>query len=466
MASSIRSSSGESVRPPALALAFSSPFAASFTELLTGSDDQEPLRLGMSQEAGGGVAKFKSAPPPSLPLSPPPLSPSFFSFPTGLSLTDLLDSPVLLSSSSILPSPTTGSLPAQHLSWGFPGAKDENRACSDFSFQSQLQLPNSTVGVLESGNCRARVEERAPARASASSDIPTQQGNSQAPREKRSDDGFNWRKYGQKHVRGSENPRSYYKCTHPNCSMKKKVERSPADGQITEIVYKGSHNHPKPQSARRNSAQATHAILPFEASMPADSALTPADSSVSFGDDDADTSHKSNTDAEEFDEDECEAKRRKKECDGEELSTTGSRAIREPRVVVQTPSDVDILDDGYRWRKYGQKVVKGNPNPRSYYKCTTMGCPVRKHVERASTDPRSVITTYEGKHSHEVPQGRGSSTGHTISRPQPHEAKSNLLQPSPVMAARSNRLSVNNPYDRMLQNSVDYGAPTLQMLQH
>ena len=41
-----------------------------------------------------------------------------------------------------------------------------------------------------------------------------------------------------------------------------------------------------------------------------------------------------------------------------------TRAIREPRVVVQTTSEVDILDDGYRWRKYGQKVVKGNPNPR------------------------------------------------------------------------------------------------------
>ena len=118
-----------------------------------------------------------------------------------------------------------------------------------------------------------------------------------------------------------------------------------------------------------------------------------------------------------------------------------TRAIREPRVVVQTTSDVDIFDDGYRWRKYGQKVVKGNPNPRflqnsvkcllslnkthlslrcnkqcllfcrSYYKCTAPGCTVRKHVERASHDLKSVITTYEGKHDHEVPAARNSSHG-------------------------------------------------------
>ena len=72
--------------------------------------------------------------------------------------------------------------------------------------------------------------------------------------QKRSEDGYCWRKYGQKQVKGSENPRSYYKCSYPGCPTKKKVERSP-EGYITEIVYKGSHNHPKPQPGRRSSGQ-------------------------------------------------------------------------------------------------------------------------------------------------------------------------------------------------------------------
>ncbi|PNT65629.1 hypothetical protein BRADI_4g45290v3 [Brachypodium distachyon] len=63
-------------------------------------------------------------------------------------------------------------------------------------------------------------------------------------------DGYNWRKYGQKQVKGSEFPRSYYKCTYPTCPVKRKVETT-LDGQIAEIVYNGEHNHPKPHLSKK-----------------------------------------------------------------------------------------------------------------------------------------------------------------------------------------------------------------------
>ena len=56
--------------------------------------------------------------------------------------------------------------------------------------------------------------------------------------------------------------------------------------------------------------------------------------------------------------------RRKDDGDGKGISMSRKRSAREERVILRTVSDVDIFDDGYRWRKYGQKVVKGNPNPR------------------------------------------------------------------------------------------------------
>jgi len=66
----------------------------------------------------------------------------------------------------------------------------------------------------------------------------------------------------------------------------------------------------------------------------------------------------------------------------------------------ETNSDVDYLDDGYNWRKYGQKSVKGSPHPRSYYKCTFHNCPVKKQVEKFG---ESIVNTYEGEHNHVAP---------------------------------------------------------------
>ncbi|KAL1322554.1 hypothetical protein HN51_067560 [Arachis hypogaea] len=87
------------------------------------------------------------------------------------------------------------------------------------------------------------------------------------------------------------------------------------------------------------------------------------------------------------------------------------RKLREPRFCFQTRSDVDVLDDGYKWRKYGQKVVKNSLHPRSYYRCTHSNCRVKKRVERLSEDCRMVITTYEGRHNH-IPSDDSNSSDH------------------------------------------------------
>ncbi|CAO2176922.1 unnamed protein product [Urochloa humidicola] len=70
------------------------------------------------------------------------------------------------------------------------------------------------------------------------------------------------------------------------------------------------------------------------------------------------------------------------------------------KVAFKTRSEVEVLDDGYRWRKYGKKLVKNSPNPRNYYRCSTEGCAVKKRVERARDDASFVITTYDGVHNH------------------------------------------------------------------
>ncbi|GMI66647.1 hypothetical protein HRI_000334000 [Hibiscus trionum] len=82
---------------------------------------------------------------------------------------------------------------------------------------------------------------------------------------------------------------------------------------------------------------------------------------------------------------------------------TNQKRQRELRFAFMTKSEVDHLEDGYKWRKYGQKAVKNSSFPRSYYRCTTASCNVKKRVERSFSDPSIVVTTYEGQHTHPSP---------------------------------------------------------------
>ncbi|CAA7037460.1 unnamed protein product [Microthlaspi erraticum] len=65
-------------------------------------------------------------------------------------------------------------------------------------------------------------------------------------------DAWAWRKYGQKPIKGSPYPRSYYRCSSSKgCLARKQVERNPQNPEKFTITYTNEHNHELP--TRRNS---------------------------------------------------------------------------------------------------------------------------------------------------------------------------------------------------------------------
>ncbi|WOK99652.1 putative WRKY transcription factor 3 [Canna indica] len=384
----------------------------SFSQLLAGGVGPPPLAapppaettaMGKRVTRGGGsevALSLGQSRPANLVLNQPPV----ITFPMGISPSSLFQSPLSLYSPN-------------QAQYGVSNQQNQPQSITQASqLHSYPYISSQYPSTLSATTSSSRQNPRPFFNLSSLQQMPLSTYNSTSqpaidkkPQpsnltvDKPADDGYNWRKYGQKQVKGGEYPRSYYKCTHPKCPVRKKVERS-FEGQVTEIIYKGQHNHQRPQQNRHGKegdglpsesgdhSNPEHASRGLLATNKRDRESSLSDSS----DDEASV-------------DENESELRRMKTDVRDNKTASYKTVAEPKVIVQTTSEVDLLDDGYRWRKYGQKVVKGNPHPRSYYKCTSMGCNVRKHVERASTDPKAVITTYEGKHNHDVPAARNSS---------------------------------------------------------
>ncbi|XP_057512300.1 WRKY transcription factor 22-like [Actinidia eriantha] len=71
-----------------------------------------------------------------------------------------------------------------------------------------------------------------------------------------SSDMWAWRKYGQKPIKGSPYPRSYYRCSSlKGCLARKQVDRSQTNPEMFVITYTADHCHSQP--TRRSSLAGT-----------------------------------------------------------------------------------------------------------------------------------------------------------------------------------------------------------------
>ena len=97
---------------------------------------------------------------------------------------------------------------------------------------------------------------------------------------------------------------------------------------------------------------------------------------------------------------------------------------------------------------------------------------VRKHVERSSTDPKAVITTYEGKHNHDVPTGRNSNyepTGRSMTSVK--VTADSTLSGTIVNVSKPGAISLQDQlFGRMLENryesvsKIEVGASSQPLL--
>ncbi|XP_054792338.1 WRKY transcription factor 55-like isoform X2 [Prosopis cineraria] len=146
----------------------------------------------------------------------------------------------------------------------------------------------SAEGDVEASPSRRRKSRKDDAEKTTMMVPAVQFGNTDVPPE----DGFTWRKYGQKEILGSNYPRSYFRCTHQKlyqCPAKKQVQRLDNNPNMFAVTYRGSHtchmsstapsSSVPPQLMITQSHDITHTNNP--GSTIASSQLSPSSTSVS-----------------------------------------------------------------------------------------------------------------------------------------------------------------------------------------
>ncbi|KAA8549704.1 hypothetical protein F0562_001278 [Nyssa sinensis] len=61
---------------------------------------------------------------------------------------------------------------------------------------------------------------------------------------------------------------------------------------------------------------------------------------------------------------------------------------------------LDLPEDGYQWKKYGQKFIKHVNKYRSYFKCHNAECRAKKRADWSYSEPGNLRVVYNGVHTH------------------------------------------------------------------